>query len=267
MYKEEKEEDEEEGLPPEFRGPKTPPPPVFHAPLTKAITLICILVYLLSMYQNISLIKAQNKKGSFSIQLTPIQKSLLYDSHLEKGETWTGFYGMMTQKETRDTAPWFSDIKNGEVWRLFTPIFLHANILHLLFNMLWFWLLGKMIEENMKPFHFLCFLSFAALITNSLQYLMTGPFFMGISGVVAAMAGYIWVRKRSAPWEYYPISKTTINILGIYIFGLVLLQIIVFFLRISHILQLDINMANTAHLSGVLIGLGLAKVKFFERRL
>ena len=42
----------------------------------------------------------------------------------------------------------FHEIKNGQIWRIFTPSLLHGGILHLLFNILWLMVLGGMIERD-----------------------------------------------------------------------------------------------------------------------
>ena len=53
-----------------------------------------------------------------------------------------------------------SEFTSGQIWRIFTPIFLHFNFLHIAFNMLWLHDLGSQIERF--PFHslffnFMCF--------------------------------------------------------------------------------------------------------------
>jgi GlpG protein len=38
-------------------------------------------------------------------------------------------------------------IRRGELWRLFTSVLLHGSILHLVFNIYWFWVFGTSIEK------------------------------------------------------------------------------------------------------------------------
>ena len=38
-------------------------------------------------------------------------------------------------------------IADGQYWRLFTAMFLHADVLHLLLNGLWLFMLGRMVES------------------------------------------------------------------------------------------------------------------------
>ena len=39
------------------------------------------------------------------------------------------------------------DVCHGQVWRLLTYAFMHAGIMHILFNMLFLWWLGTDVEE------------------------------------------------------------------------------------------------------------------------
>src|SRR6184192_4197390 len=50
-----------------------------------------------------------------------------------------------------------SGILRVQVWRLITFQFLHAGPIHLIFNMLWFYLLGPLVEWRMGKRRFLTF--------------------------------------------------------------------------------------------------------------
>ena len=95
------------------------------------------------------------------------------------------------------------EILAGQAWRLVTPIFLHAplaeNPFHLLFNMFWLFDLGGMIERRLGSIRFALLVAFIAIASNYGQYLVTGPAFGGMSGVVFGLFGYAWVRNRLDP--------------------------------------------------------------------
>ncbi len=88
------------------------------------------------------------------------------------------------------------EIMHGQVWRLITPIFIHLNILHILFNMLWFKDLGYLIEFKFGKKDLLILIGISGVLSNLLQYCISGPQFGGMSGVLYAMLGYVWVYKK-----------------------------------------------------------------------
>lgn len=63
----------------------------------------------------------------------------------------------------------------GELWRLFTYQFLHANLGHILFNMIALWFFGPVVEERFGHLRFLLYYLFcgvaAALFSSLLGYL------------------------------------------------------------------------------------------------
>lgn len=182
---------------------------------------------------------------------------------------WQGIYDtyLLPHKDiSKDMlkGPLFEKIRQGEVWRLFTPALLHANLLHLFFNMIWFAILGNQIEQRIGWLRYIIFIVVTAIIANLSQYLMTGPNFLGISGVVAAMAGFIWVRQTKAVWEGYTIQKATLLFLAFYILIMLLLQIASYVIQLSGGKPIAPNIANTAHIVGAISGMILGGFKFFS---
>lgn len=129
-------------------------------------------------------------------------------------------------------------IVNGEVWRIVTPIFIHGGIWHLLFNMLWLYQLGGAIEIHEGRIYALVLVLVVAVIVNSAQYLVSGPYFLGMSGVVYALFGYVWLMSRHQASTPYFMARETV-------------MIMLFWLGICLIPGLMPGVANTEHLVGL----------------
>ena len=134
----------------------------------------------------------------------------------------------------------FPEIRAGEVWRLVTPIFLHGGVLHLLFNMLWLYQLGGQIETQESSRSLAVMVLVFASICNTAQYLVSGPLFVGMSGVVYGLLGYIWMMTRFQAGTRYMLSEQTVMFMLLWL-GLCLVGII------PHV-------ANTEHVVGILLG-------------
>jgi GlpG protein len=186
---------------------------------------------------------------------------------------WHGVYPYIIHyfspgSELPAKAPMFEKIRIGELWRLFSPIFLHADIFHLIFNMLWLAVLGIQIEPRIGTRKFLIFVLSAAIFSNTAQYLMSGPNFLGFSGVLCAMLTFIWIKQKKEPWEGYQMQNATFVMIAIFILAMATFQLVSFGLEISgHKDALPISIANTAHLSGALFGVFLAYLPYFKTRL
>ena len=133
----------------------------------------------------------------------------------------------------------------GEIWRLFTPILMHEqlkkNPLHLIFNMMWLYQLGSMIEARKSSLFLFVFVAVSALLSNVAQYRLHGPEFLGMSGVVYALAGYVWIRGKYDRASGLYLSPQNVVIL--------LLWLVVCYMGFVG------PIANTAHLVGLLTGM------------
>jgi GlpG protein len=138
----------------------------------------------------------------------------------------------------------FFYVLHGQPWRLVTPIFLHLSFLHILFNMWWLADLGSLIERRIGSWWFFLLVLSTGVISNTCQYVWTGsPFFGGMSGVIYALFGYVWVRGRLDPNIGFAVPTASAVILLVW-------------LAFGFTGQLG-PVANIAHLSGLLAGIVL----------
>jgi len=131
-------------------------------------------------------------------------------------------------------------------------MFIHFSLLHIVFNLLWFWELGRRIELMLGGAELMIVVLASSLCANVLQYILTGPsLFGGLSGVVYGLLGFTLVWSRVLP------SRTIALPDGVYIFMLVFLAL--GFAGIIDLLPFG-SIANGAHLGGLIAGLilGLA---------
>lgn len=240
---------------------------------------------------------------SLSIGLTPIQRNLLFDypkmmaslnqvlikydirsqedlsklsgsgqrqfRQAEEIPMWNGLIADLTQENYArkdNKAPLFEKIREGEIWRLFSPALLHKDIIHLVFNMSWLWLLGLQIERRLFKYRFLLLVLLIGIASNTAQYLMGGPYFLGFSGVVVGLTGFIWARQKKAPLEEYPLPKATALFVFYFVLVMMGLEGIALALQAVFSIVIPINIANTAHVAGGLSGLLLGQCAFFSRR-
>lgn len=134
-------------------------------------------------------------------------------------------------------------------FRLLGPVFFHFSLLHIAFNTMWWWQLGGSIEQVMGKAEIIQLFLLSAIVSNIGQFLVSGPNFGGLSGVVYAVVGYVWWAGWLAPEKKLTLSKPIIGFL-------------LFWLLLGFVDVLPVNMANTAHLLGLVSGCFLAWLKF-----
>lgn len=93
----------------------------------------------------------------------------------------------------------WTELKEGELWRLVTPIFLHFGLMHIVFNAMWLMDLGPMIERRKGALWLLGFVLITAVASNFAQAYFVSPAFGGFSGVNYGLIGYAWIMGRRAP--------------------------------------------------------------------
>ncbi len=271
--------------------------------LTYLFLLVCTALFLVDSSQRDSIEKKYGRAGE-QILLTPLQKHLMIDytqsmqaietiahqfpkdtslnfsnlspylqTQLQAAESmpsWRGFYSFLLDKgKTKEVKGSFSYLfekeRQGQLWRLFTPCLLHSDFLHIIFNMAWLWVLGKQIEERLSKRKMFLMIVIVAIAANVAQYLMSGPYFLGFSGVVVGMTGFIWSRQKKAPWEGYPLQKATAFFILLFVIAMFALEVVSYGLHYFAISQVMPNVANTAHVAGGLTGLLIGRIKFFGR--
>ncbi len=95
--------------------------------------------------------------------------------------------------------PTLAQFTDWQAWRYVTPAFIHFSVLHLVFNLLWWWYLGGQIEQRLGSGKLFILLIVGAALPNIAEFFASGPRFGGLSGVVYALLGYSWLRTRLQP--------------------------------------------------------------------
>ena len=177
---------------------------------------------------------------------------------LEVGDNHNAIMGLFITKwkivgDYIQWEPGLPEIRSGEIWRLFTPMFIHFGILHILFNMMWLRDLGSMIEGNEGPWRLLFIILLTAGLSNFAQYAISipafpalsggAPNFGGMSGVVYGLLGYAWMRGKFDPSS------------GVHLHKSIVIQMLVWLaLCFTGVLG---SIANLAHFFGLITGMAL----------
>lgn len=151
-----------------------------------------------------------------------------------------------------------SKILAGEYWRLFTPIFLHVNEIHLLMNSYFLYSIGKLVEGIYGSSKFIFVYLIAGVMGNIASFAFSPYTSVGASGALMGMLGALLYYGLENPTQFkrYFGYNIIANIVIMVIFGL----------SNSHI-------DNYAHFGGMaggflasgIVGLGNLRSKYFNR--
>ncbi|MFT5110880.1 MAG: GlpG protein [Parasphingorhabdus sp.] len=135
----------------------------------------------------------------------------------------------------------------GQIWRLITPIFIHFGLLHIGLNMIWLWQLGRLIEYAKGPLVLLTLVFITGIGSNMAEFYASGPLFGGMSGVIFALLGYLWVQGK-----FNPLFAVRINPK---LFNMVMIWFVVCWSGVLEIV--GVHIANWAHTTGLLTGIAV----------
>ncbi|MBT0730856.1 rhomboid family intramembrane serine protease GlpG [Rosenbergiella nectarea] len=146
---------------------------------------------------------------------------------------------------------WLSWPANNEqglqVWRWISHIFIHFSLLQIMFNLMWWWYLGGVIEKRLGSGKLFVITVISALLSGWMQAKFSGIWFGGLSGVVYALMGYSWLRGERDPDSGIYLER------GLIVFALL-------WLVAGYYGVFGNPMSNMAYIVGLVIGLAMAFV-------
>ncbi|KAI0756738.1 rhomboid-domain-containing protein [Daedaleopsis nitida] len=159
----------------------------------------------------------------------------------------------VTERCSLETVCGFGGFHNGtpdQYFRFFTPIFLHAGLIHFLLNILAQMTASAQIEREMGSVAFLILYFAAGIFGNVLggNFSLVGAPSVGASGAIFGTVAVAWV-DLFAHWRYHyqPVKKLVFMIIEL-----------VIGIAVGFIPYVD----NFAHLGGLLMGLLSAMVLY-----
>ena len=189
-------------------------------PVTITVMVICVVVYVIS---------------GFGDSTERIRS--LFIAHYTTSATLISY------------LPGLPQIRSGEVWRLFTPMFIHFSPLHIFFNLYLFSFLGSMVESRQSRWYLILLMLVISGGSNFAQYVVSGPSFGGLSGVVYGLVGYVWTREKFSPLSGYVMSRQLLILSVIWL--------------VAGVAGLAGNVANVVHAVGIFLGM---TVGYFQSR-
>ncbi|GLW72502.1 rhomboid family intramembrane serine protease [Kitasatospora phosalacinea] len=102
-----------------------------------------------------------------------------------------------------------SGVAHGEWYRLITNAFVHLEptappigVLHILSNLYWLWMLGRVVEDRLGVLRFLALYLLSALGAAATEYLLApGGLSLGASGAIFGLVGGYWVLSRRQGYD------------------------------------------------------------------
>ena len=144
-------------------------------------------------------------------------------------------------------------ISQGEYWRIVTPMFLHLNFLHLIFNMFSLYLFGPELEQLTGKARFLPIYFLAGLVGNIATYLIY-PLTHQSLGASGAIYGILGAFGALVYYTKHIFPQLKQIIVPIIVIGVIMTFV-----------QPNINV--TAHIAGLITGFILGFIYFHPKRI
>jgi membrane associated rhomboid family serine protease len=141
-------------------------------------------------------------------------------------------------------------IGTGQAWRLFTSALIHLGWLHVIFNSIWIWDLGRAVESTKGWVAFALIVLGSAVTASGVQWYFSGAG-VGLSGVLYALAGFLWCWRKRDPIAATVMNPGVTRLLAVWLVVCIFLP----YLRI----------ANWAHGAGVVWGIAAGRASLQRR--
>lgn len=166
---------------------------------------------------------SKSRTGRISARRRPLTMLILFAAAAVFAMTGFGTKDDVINKLLMSSAPQefmpdLPEIRQGEWWRLLTPMLLHADILHFVFNMMCLVNFGSQIEMRKGTFRFGLLVLFCELTSDFAQFFWEGPHFVGMSGMNYGLFGYLWVKSQFCPWDGFVLHPNTIVLMFAWLF-------------------------------------------------
>ncbi|MGE7113334.1 rhomboid family intramembrane serine protease [Lysinibacillus sp. NPDC047702] len=145
-------------------------------------------------------------------------------------------------------------IQNGEWWRIFSAMFLHAGFLHVLFNMFSLYIFGPELEKIAGKARFITIYLLSGIVGNMATYLLLNDSSYGSLGASGAIFG---IFGAFGALVYY--TRRTMPMLRKLILPIIVISVIMTFI------QPNVNVY--AHLGGLVTGFILGLIYLHPKRI
>jgi len=143
----------------------------------------CLLDYYRGAFGGNIALAYMKKYARITIGIIAINAAIFAVSILLGIHQWTIYQGGM--------APVSYVLTSSEYWRFFTAMFIHSDILHLVFNMIILMHAGGYLEPRLGSKWFFAFYLVSGLLVSLFTGLLSANLSVGASGALFAVLGYI----------------------------------------------------------------------------